>query len=501
MLRQSAKQIWPQLFVLVGSSVYLYIQLFTFSRVPFLLTGDQNYFWAYALRMLRGERIYRDFFQFTPPGADLFFATLFRMFGARIQVANLAVLFLGAALCWLCFLLARRMMSQAMALLATALILVFLYSDRLDATHHWFSLMAALCAVKVLMPERTAVRVGIAGCFLGLCSFFTQTAGIAGAFAILVSLAWERKPWRTTLKQQILLLLALCLTWSALSAPFIAAAGWRQFWYLQVTYPRKYVNTERAFLLHGFAVPATWRAAPGPAEHVLICLLLLGIYPFVLRYLWRSRKDSASPQTMQVVLLSMMGLFLLLEVITRMNWIRLYVVATPAMVLLVWLVERAQRVRTYAIASLLAMLVCAAGLQTRSRQYRTVMVMNLPAGKTALSPEQFEEISWLKQHTKPGDTFFQGCLTTLYMPLDLHSPVFVDSLWANDYTRPEWVTLTIQQLEQNDLKYVLWFPRWTSTGLYDAPSEDHLDPFRSYLRSHYVRVHVFSNQDEVWERQ
>lgn len=103
MLRLSAKQIWTQLFVLAGSSLYLYIQLFAYPRIPALLQGDQTYFWVYALRMLRGERIYRDFFQFTPPGTDLYFATLFKLFGSRILVMNLAVLILGAALCWLCF--------------------------------------------------------------------------------------------------------------------------------------------------------------------------------------------------------------------------------------------------------------------------------------------------------------------------------------------------------------------------------------------------------------
>lgn len=394
-------------------------------------------------------------------------------------------------------------MGQSLALLSTALILVFLYGDRLDATHHWFSLLAALSAVWVLMPERSVVRVGIAGALLGLCSFFTQTTGAAGVLAILASFAWEhltlRKPWRAILIQDMLLLLTCIVTWSALSTPFIAAAGWRSFWNLQVTYSGKYVVSERAFIRYGFVAPATRGATPGAVEHVLICLLLLGVYPFVLRSIWRNRKDT-SPPRMQVVLLAMMGLFLLLEVVTRMTWVRLYVVAVPAMILLVWLASRAQRVRAYAVASLWILLVCAAAIQTRARHHRTVIVMNLPAGRAALSPEEFEEFSWLAQHTRPGDPFFQGSLVTLYAPLGLHSPVFVDSLWPNDLTRPEYVTLTIEQLEQHRLKYILWIPRFTAPEPSADPAEDHLGPFLDYLRSHYARVHVFSNQDEIWER-
>lgn len=49
-------------------SLYLYLNLFSLSNTPFLLEGDQTFFWTYAMRMLQEERVYRDFFQFTPPG-------------------------------------------------------------------------------------------------------------------------------------------------------------------------------------------------------------------------------------------------------------------------------------------------------------------------------------------------------------------------------------------------------------------------------------------------
>lgn len=40
----------------------------------------------------------------------------------------------------------------------------FLYGRLLNATHHWFSLLATLCAVRIVMPERTIPRIAIAGC-------------------------------------------------------------------------------------------------------------------------------------------------------------------------------------------------------------------------------------------------------------------------------------------------------------------------------------------------
>jgi len=502
MPRLPAKQNWLQPSLLVGISLYLYIQLFSSRGVPFLSKGDQTFFWVYAQRILRGEWPYRDFFQFTPPGTDLFFATLFKLFGPHIWVMNFAVILLGVALSWLCFQLAKQLMDQRMAALTTLLFVVIVYSGRLDATHHWFSLFAVLLAVRTLMPERAAFRVTAAGALLGIGSFFTQTTGVAGVLAILASLAWERfssqRPWRTIVQQQILLVFAFGLVWSALSAPFILTAGWKQFWYLQVTYPRRYVIYEHSFLFPGLAAPTSWHALPEFAQRLFIYVLLVAVCPVMLWYCWRKR--SVLPNGMQLVLLSTTGLLLLFEIATRMNWNRVYAVATPAVILFFWLVDHMGKRRPYAITALLTILVCAAAVQTRSRQHRPLAITDLPAGRVALSLEELEEFSWLQQHTRPGDAFFQVSWLNIYPPLDLHSPVFVDGLWPSGITRPELVTLTIQQLEQTRLKYILWIPRFTMPSASDSPSQDYLGPFREYLQSHYTRVHVFSNQDEVWER-
>ena len=502
MPRLPAKQNWLQPSLFFGISLYLYVQLFSFNGVPFLSKGDQTFFWVYAQRILRGEWPYRDFFQFTPPGTDLFFATLFKLLGPYIWVMNFAVIILGVALSWLCFQLSKQLTDQRMAALTTLLFVVLVYSGRLDATHHWFSLFAVLLAVRILMSERTTFRVAVAGALLGIGSFFTQTTGVAGVLALLASLAWERfssqRPWRTIVQQQISLVLAFGLVWSALSAPFILATGWKQFWYLLVTYPSRYVIYEHSFLFPGLTVPTSWHALPELAQRLFIYAQLVAVCPVVLWYCWRKRR--AFPNEMRLVLLSTTGLFLLFEIATRMNWNRVYAVATPAVILFVWLVDRMGKLRLYAIAVLWTILICAATVQTRSRQHRSLAIADLPAGRVVLSLEELEEFSWLQQHTKPGDPFLQSSWLNLYPPLELHSPVFVDGLWPSDLTRPEYVALTVQQIEQTRLKYILWIPRLSTPEASTPPSQDHLGPFRAYLTSYYSRVHVFSNQDEVWER-
>jgi 4-amino-4-deoxy-L-arabinose transferase-like glycosyltransferase len=121
---------WVQSILLLIASSYLYVNLFTLSHVPIFLFGDQTFFWVYAQRILHGERIYQDFFQFTPPGTDLIYLAAFHLFGVHIWVTNLVVLLLGLSLSYLCFNLAARLMDRHLALLASTIFLVLIYDLR-----------------------------------------------------------------------------------------------------------------------------------------------------------------------------------------------------------------------------------------------------------------------------------------------------------------------------------------------------------------------------------
>jgi hypothetical protein len=61
--------IWPHFLLSFLLPVYLYLSLFRFPFAPIYLDGDQTFFWEYALRMLHGEHIYRDFFSSRRPAS------------------------------------------------------------------------------------------------------------------------------------------------------------------------------------------------------------------------------------------------------------------------------------------------------------------------------------------------------------------------------------------------------------------------------------------------
>ena len=64
---------------LLGCGIFLYANLFASPAHPLLLAGLQVFFWMDAQRLLNAEHVYRDFFQFTPPGAGLLYLAVLKL--------------------------------------------------------------------------------------------------------------------------------------------------------------------------------------------------------------------------------------------------------------------------------------------------------------------------------------------------------------------------------------------------------------------------------------
>ncbi|MBT9332604.1 glycosyltransferase family 39 protein [Acidipila sp. 4G-K13] len=460
------------------------------------------------MRMLYGEVVYRDFFQFTPPGTDLIFLAVFRIFGLHAWVFGFVVILIGALLCWICLSISRQIMDAPSALLAMSLFLVFVFGKTLGATHHWFSLFAALCAVRVLMRARTSAGAAFAGVLLAIASFFTQTTGAVVLIAVLLFLAWDESSlpskWPAVLKLQSLLLFTFCVTLFILNAWFIWKAGWRQIWYCQVTFPAHYVEYGRHMLFPGLhrqdGGGVSLRNVLDLARRLLLYLLPFVVYPLIGWQALRRRQDQAGGVRRSVILCAFAGAALWLEMITRSNWVRISVIAMPAIILLVWAGTRKAGIRRCLLGTGWVLVLACAIAHIWSRQHQNLCVTQLPIGKVLLPPPEHEKLSLLAQDTKPGEYFFQAMWLNVYPALMLRSPAFVDELWASETTRPEYAERTLQQLQQRQVTYILWSPRLNSPMNPARPWEYHLNAIHAWLRSHYRLIHIFSDQDELWQK-
>ncbi len=489
----------PLVLLLLGTAAYLYCNLFFLPNTPVLLGGDQVFFWTYAERMMYGERIYQDFFQFTPPGTDLIYLGLFRLVGPHVWVTNVAVLALGVALCWLCFALAREIMQPRYAILATVFFLVVVYGKSLNATHHWFSVLAIMGAIKIYRLKASAARTLGQGTLLGLASFFTQTHGAVALVAFIVCLLlarWRSKgPWIGLLQSEGLLLLGYAVALLLLSAHFIAAIGLRQLWYFQVTFVRQYAvhASQGAYL--GLPESLSWHALPALCQYLVVYILLLVSYPLSLWRCWRERHNPYFPWE-RVALLSMAGLALLVEVAFSMNWLRVFAVSLAGVILLFWNIDRVGLTRRYALVLLWVALAGIGFRQTMAPYLHAHAAIRLRGGDVDTTPQASEKLRWLMQHTTPGQFFLQADWPGMYLPLRLRNPLFVDAITPGEETRPEDVAAAIEQLQQKRVQYILWRARLESAAF----SRDSVFPLRTYLHLNYTQVHTFADGDMIWER-
>jgi len=486
-----------------GAALYLYVNLFVHARVPILLGGDQIYFWMDAQRMLHGELPYRDFFQFTPPATDLVYFLPFRLFGPYLWVTNLVVLALGVALCGICFSLATQIMEFDLALPATMLFLTLIYTRLLNGTHHWFSVLAILAAVRVLLPTQSRARIFAAGSMLGLGCFFTQSHAGAGLLAVVLWLGWKQyhagDKWGSRLADLSVLLLGFAVTLGIAESYFVVAVGWNRLWYFQVTYVLHYMVGESRSGFLGMPPWNGWRHLPSTVQYITVYLLLPVVYVLALGKCYAGKSEgSSSEQLTKAMLIALSGSILLCEVMFSPNWLRIYTISIPGMILLLWLVGRSG-VRRAGVGIVWAAILFIAATEIFHAQHGYV-VAELPAGRTAMEPRDAEKLLWIKEHTQPEEFFFDAAWPGVYLPLRLRNPVFAEGVGLDISTLPEFVQEGIAQLDRKRVHYILWSPQLKLQENHE-PATSSLAPLRAYLHQHYRKVKVFADQDEIWERE
>ena len=477
--------------------VYLYLQTFILPHTPILQRDDQITFVVNAVRMLRGEMIYKDFYQYTPPGTDLIYLALFKVFGVRAWVASAVVCLLGIAAFWICYAIAVRMMARASACLAAAMFTVFVFGSMLNGTHHWYSALLIICAALCLLASRTPARLASAGAFVAMASFFTQTRALS-LVALLVFVAWESRRrhagWRDALKREASLLAGFAGAFVLLNFYYLRHAGMAAMFNHQVVALSRSAFTFNSYLL-GFPSVPPWHLAGRAVGFVVVYLLLPAIYIYNCAWLIRKRGRDYSAQDERILLLSLLGLTLFLEVLPAPNWVRLFPISMPGIILAVQLVAGEGKFRLFIRRSLWAGTSMLALLGGISAQTRPRHILALPIGRAVVyGDDTAVKLTELATQTKPGDYFFQVAWLDLYFPLQLRNPSYVEALSPS--ATPAQVKDVIGALEEHQVRYVLWSARLDA----GSPRGDGLMPIRRYLKEHYRVVERFAPAEDLWER-
>jgi len=500
---QSASSSRLTLLLLFGAALYLVANLFATPTTPYLLGGDQTFFWLGGQRMFYGERVYLDYLRFTPPGTDLFYCTVFKLFGPRVWATNLVVLAIGLTFTWQCFSVATKIMPRRPAVLATALFLVAIYCKSLSTTNHLFSALAIAFALNIAITRITPATISLAGAFLGLASFFNQAHGAAAllAFALFLLLRNARPNTQPiSLPKNLALLFATYIvTVVILNAPFIAQTGLRQIWYFQVTYVTRYVTHFSQGSPLGLPDPITLRTLPKLSQYLTVYIALPIVYLAALVRCWRERNNSAFPWD-RIALLAITGTMLLIEVAVNINWIRLYAIAFPGIILLIWVLRESPHCPRPTFAILWLAILAFAAHQTHSNRATHPIRATFPGRRLATSPLVYDKLASISSRTHPGGPFFQAGWPGLYIPLQLRDPLYLTTVTYIEAPRPNDIDDTIHQLQSTPVPYILWTATLDLNCPPNRTCQDQLTPLRSYLQTSYTPIQTFSDGDTLLQR-
>ena len=496
------------LLVVSLSCIFIYLQVFALPCAPRLASGDQAIYLHNATRMLDGEMIYRDYDHFTLPGTDVVYATLFKCFGVRAWIPQAMLVVLGACMVWLIIFISSKLMSGTVAYLPALLFITLPFSSYLDATHHWFSLVATTSALAILLQERTPSRLVSAGTLVGVATFFTQTmALLIVGFALF--LLWEHRresqTWSRLIKKEVSLMAGFAAAIIACLAYFVWMVGARKIVYFTVAfvakyYPADWFNNWRVYLtgrpqLHAWT---TWFDLPA---FTLIHLIVPFVYiVFLVGYSVRSRRQQSEELFRRLMLVNIAGLFLWLTVASAPAYSRLYAVSPPALVLLVWIFDSSPKVFDSSLRLVWVTVIVMLMARPLVMQVRWKAYLDLPTGRTAFYDSLlYEKCKWMSQRTQPFDYFFGDHL--IAFTLRLRNAGRVPFLRPTDYTRPEEVADAIQGIDKFHVRFVSWYiglDREKEAARH--PEGNHLAPIRLYLQEHYHIAETFTNGDQIWER-
>lgn len=493
---------------LLGGFVFLYLNLFVLPCTPIFQGSDQTIYLYNAMRMLEGQLIYRDFFQFTTPGTELIYVGLFKLFGSHPWVLHVEIILLGFSLIWVSVAISRKVMTGRVIYLPGLLFLTIAFHSVLDGAHHWHSTLFVMAATAVVMEDRSYPRVAVAAALCALSFFFTQARGTVALLGLAIFLLWESR-WKrqsrwALLKVEVILFGTFLAAVMAESAYFLYRVGVRRFLDCTVIFGIRFWpaestwNTLQAYMAHGPTIPP-WYHLPSFGAWLFVHALIPLVYLLFLLRCRREMKEKPFEPWARLILLAVMGLSLFVGVAPAPDWGRLAAVSLHGFILLGWLVNSPGRLNRAASRMLWALALVLMVLWPLGTQLRWRAYLDVPAGRIAIFDQQlYNKYQWVLHRTRPSDFFFEAGRADICFYLGLRNPTGVPFVTATDYTRPEQVRAVVEALDKYRVRFVLW-PLHL-----DIPTgpllSHHLAPLRAYLHRHYRVIKSFEDFDQVWER-
>lgn len=512
------KTAWPTSAFLLVVVVFLYFFLFELPATPFFGDADQSIFLYEAERMFNGEVMYRDFFEFTLPGTQVFYALLFGVFGVKFWIVSVTTLLLGLATASLMLAISKRILPSPLYFLPATVFIFFGFRwAGLDGSHRMFSPVFILTAIWLLMRGKEPWNLILAGCSLAIASFFTQQRGFvvlaAFMFFLLADNLFTREKRNHLVKSWAAICLSFAVSLTALCLYFVVVAGPEKIFYATIAYPFSYygyghpnhfsvyfIELQKAFAI---SKPSDILAL---MPVILYCMLLPFVHLIFMAILVKNRKTLDWSVWCSPVLIALTSFFLTFTT-TAPNIFRLFQVSGPALIVLVWTFYRfgpaLETGRRIAYGFIAVLMTLGAFQAVRIQTNWDLVHLDLPVGRVAMvASKQADRYQWLRSNTSPGDYFFEVYEPFVYFPLSLKNPTKVGQFWPSEYTRPDQVAEAVYDLGEKRPRYMLWDNGYLHSA---GPriSGDNTGPLADFVEDNYAPINevykIGGRSIQIWE--
>lgn len=500
--------------ICLAAGVFLWFLQFKFPFTPFFIENDSLIFIYEGWRMSLGDAIYRDFFVFTFPGSQTFYAALILLFGAKFWILNATVVLLGVVLCWLTIRVSKAAIDGPLAYIPAIVFIFFgMRWFGLDGSHRMFSPVFVLAAVLIAMHAASRLSFAAAGSLCAFASVFTQQRGIVVAAGIVVFLAIDGRrrsvPW---LGSAAALLAGFAAALFLLCLPYAIIAGPVNFIGSTILYPQRYYghdpNNRFGVLLadvaNTFSATTFSEILVAVSASLYLFILPLAVIIFLvslfaLKHPWIEIRG--------ITLIAIVAAALTFTTLAP-NKIRLFGISGLSLIVLVWIIRQfaksASLQRQMAVGVAIPLLLLAALQAYRIQASWDYIYLETPSGTLAAPPSpQTDRYVFLSKNTRAGDAFFEVYEPFIYFPLQLKNPTRYGQIWPSDYTRPEHVADAVSDLAANPPEFILW-----DNG-YNLPPEsrkpgDHTGRLAEFVMANYAPIgdvyQINDREIQIWKR-
>jgi hypothetical protein len=482
-------------------------------NLPIFYEEDHLIFGHDAMRMYRGDALYKDFFQLTFPGTHLLYLALLNIFGPKFWIINAVVFLHAISQTIVCFLIAKRLFDNRWyALLPPCLFLFFGFRwFAIEGTHRMLSPIFIWLAIYVLLKTRSLSRIAVAGVLCALSSYFTQQRGVYAVAAIAIFLLWEAYrnscKWKDWLIAEIVLGASFVVSLGLLILPYLISAGAETFFNYTFFFLRNYVQDTKINFYQTYLVSAELILSMGVLISIVMFFyyaLIPLVYLIVFGYVWRKKDDISVKNKANIVLVCLIGLFLALGTFAP-NPTRLFQTGVPALIAFVWLLRQINFKSDLPIRlAVIGLMIFGAFLALRLQTNWDKLILESRTGKIVFfSDVVMERYQWLLENTEENEYVFEAYYCTVYFPLLLRNPTSVPYL-ANTGYSPQWhVDTALENLKIKQPRLILWDAVWNKE-LETIEEGENLLPVYEYLQQNYKPKRSFTpygnRQLEVWER-